>query len=75
MAIKAVVLDIGGVLEIVDDSIFPGSWPARLELTAAEFAARLDGLAGDPVVGEVTWPQVLAHWQTRLGLDDAGFAG
>ena len=43
MTIKAVVLDIGGVLEIIDDSIFPGPWPARLGLTEAEFAERLDG--------------------------------
>lgn len=72
MAIKAVVLDIGGVLEIIDDSIFPGPWPAQLGLTAVGFAERLDGLSGNPGVGEVTWPEVLQHWRTRLGLDDAG---
>lgn len=27
MGIKAVVFDIGGVLEIIDDSIFPGPSP------------------------------------------------
>jgi HAD superfamily hydrolase (TIGR01549 family) len=70
VTIKAVVFDIGGVLEIIDDSIFPGPWPARLGLTDVEFAARLDGLAGDPVVGEVTWPEVLGHWRVRLGLSD-----
>lgn len=70
MTIKAVVFDIGGVLEIIDDSIFPGPWPQRLGLTDAEFAARLDGLAGSPVLGEVTWPEVLEHWRVRLGLDE-----
>lgn len=68
VAIRAVVLDIGGVLEVIDDSVFPGPWPARLGLSDAEFAERLDGLRGDPVVGEVTWPEVLGHWRSRLGL-------
>lgn len=71
MEIKAVVLDIGGVLEIIDDSIFPGPWPARLGLTDEEFGESLGGLAGDPVIGEVTWQQVFAHWRARLLLDDA----
>lgn len=75
MTIKAVVFDIGGVLEIIDDSIFPGPWPARLGLTDAGFAERLGGLAGDPVVGEVTWPEVLEHWRVRLGLDEVDSDG
>jgi FMN phosphatase YigB (HAD superfamily) len=68
--IKAVVLDIGGVLEVIDDSVFPGPWPARLGLTDQEFAERLDGLPGDPAVGGVTWDEVLGHWRSRLRLDD-----
>lgn len=68
MAIRAVVLDIGGVLEVIDDSVFPGRWPGRLGLSDQEFVDRLDGLPGDPVVGAVTWPEVLAHWRSRLAL-------
>jgi FMN phosphatase YigB (HAD superfamily) len=70
MTIKAVVCDIGGVLEVIDDSVFPGPWPARLGLTDAGFAERLEGLDGDPLVGEVGWPDVLGHWRVRLGLDE-----
>lgn len=32
--IRAVVFDIGGVLEIVDDEVFPGSAEQRLGLAA-----------------------------------------
>ena len=66
------MLDIGGVLEVIDDSVFPGPWPARLGLSDAEFAERLDGLRGDPVVGEVTWPEVLGHWRSRASGSTAG---
>ena len=68
--IKAVVLDIGGVLEVIDDSVFPGGWPARLGLTDEQFATRLAGLPGDPWLGQVSWEQVLGHWRGRLGLDE-----
>ncbi|KRF36187.1 HAD-IA family hydrolase [Nocardioides sp. Soil805] len=69
------VLDIGGVLEVIDDTVFPGPWPARLGLSADEFADRLDGLPGDPAIGEVTWPEVLDHWRIRLGLTPEDAAG
>ncbi len=71
MTVRAVVCDIGGVLEVIDDVVFPGPWPALLGLTDAGFAERLEGLGGDPVVGGVTWPEVLGHWRARLGLDEA----
>jgi FMN phosphatase YigB (HAD superfamily) len=71
MAIRAVVLDIGSVLEIIDDAVFPGAWPARLGLGIDEFLLRLDGLAGDPVVGEVTEAEIRTHWQRSLELGDA----
>lgn len=64
------MFDIGGVLEVIDDAAFPGPWPARLGLTEAGCAERLEGLDGDPVVGEVPWPDVLRHWRDRLGLDE-----
>lgn len=73
--IRAVVLDVGGVLEVIDDALFPGPWPARLGLSDADFAHALDGLPGDPMLGEVTWPEVLDHWRERLRLDDRQAAG
>jgi FMN phosphatase YigB (HAD superfamily) len=74
VTVKAVVLDIGGVLEVIDDSLFPGPWPARLGLTATEFLERLDGLPGDPAVGDLTWEEVRGHWRERLRLDDGATA-
>jgi len=64
------VFDIGSVLETIDDTVFPGAWPRRLGLDAAELSARLDGLAGDPVVGEVSEAEIRSHWQRSLGLSD-----
>ena len=70
MAIRAVVLDIGGVLEIVDDDVFPAPAERRLGLAPGTIAGGLAGLPGDAVVGEVTEHQVRAEWQRALGLDD-----
>ena len=70
MAIRAVVLDIGGVLEIVDDDVFPAPAERRLGLAAGTIAGGLAGLPGDAVVGEVTEHEVRAEWQRALGLDD-----
>jgi len=71
VAVSAVVFDIGGVLEIIDDSVFPGAWPGRLGLGTDEFLLRLDGLPGDPVIGEVTETEIQDHWQQSLDLGDA----
>jgi FMN phosphatase YigB (HAD superfamily) len=70
VAIRAVVFDIGGVLEIIDDSVFPGRWPARLGLVEEEFGARLLPLAGDAALGKMAEPELYAEWQRRLGLSD-----
>ena len=73
MSIKAVVLDIGSVLETIDDAVFPGPWEDRLRLGPGGFATAApdSGLGGDPEVGEVSEAQVRAYWQRCLGLDDA----
>lgn len=70
MTIKAVVLDIGGVLEIVDDSVFPGPAEQRLGLAPGSIEGGLAGLPGDALLGEVTEAQVRSAWQRSLGLDD-----
>ena len=70
MAIRAVVLDIGGVLEVVDDDVFPAPAERRLGLAPGAIAGGLAGLPGDAVVGEVTEQQVRAEWQRALALDD-----
>lgn len=71
VAIRAVVFDIGSVLEVIDDAVFPGAWPARLGLGVEEFEARLDGMSGDPVLGEVTEAEIRTHWQRSFDLSDA----
>lgn len=70
MAIRAVVFDIGGVLEIIDDSHFPEPAEKRLGLAAGTLLDRVSDLPGDSVIGEVTEAEVCAHWQDRLHLDD-----
>ncbi len=65
------MFDIGSVLEIIDDARFPGAWPGRLGLEIDEFSLRLDGLAGDPALGEVTEAELRTHWQRSLDLGDA----
>src|SRR5215475_1439300 len=68
--IRAVVLDIGSVLEVIDDSVFPEPFELRHGLTPGAVAAACDW-PGDPVVGEMTQDDIRAHWQRGLGLTDA----
>jgi HAD superfamily hydrolase (TIGR01509 family) len=68
--IRAVVFDIGGVLEVIDDDVFPAPAEQRLGLASGSIAAGLSGLPGDAVVGGVTEAQVRAEWQRVFGLDD-----
>lgn len=71
MTIRAVVFDIGGVLEVIDDSVFPGAAERRLGLSPGVISHGLAALPGDAVLGEVTEEQVRVEWQRALGLDDA----
>ena len=71
MTIKAVVLDIGSVLEIIDDEVFPAPAELRLGLAPGSIAGGLSALPGDAVLGQVTMEQVRDEWQRVLGLDAA----
>ena len=68
--IKAVVFDIGSVLEVIDDAVFPVPFETRLGLAPGTVvaAADFDGAAG---LGEITEDEIRRHWQRRLGLSDA----
>ena len=70
MPVAAVVFDIGGVLEIIDDSVFPEPWCARHRIPRQRLDAAF-ALPRDPVVGEMTQSEVLDHLQHELGLTDA----
>lgn len=71
MPVRAVVLDIGGVLEVVDDSVFPDPALARLRLERAAFDEVAAGLRGNPVIGELTEAEIREHYRAGLGLTDA----
>lgn len=71
-ASRAVVLDVGGVLEVVDDAVFPRPFEERHGLPAGAVEAAARTLPGDPMVGEVDEAGVRAHWRAALGLDAAG---
>lgn len=71
MTIRAVVFDIGGVLEVIDDAVFPGPAEQRLGLAPGAVAGGLAGLPGDAVIGQVTEGEVRAEWTRSLGLDEA----
>jgi len=77
MAIRAVVFDIGGVLERVADDAWPETWATRWEaragLPAGAFAERLatHAPAGSVVTGEVTETQLRAAYAATFGLDEA----
>jgi HAD superfamily hydrolase (TIGR01509 family) len=67
--IKAVVLDLGSVLEVIDDSVFPGPFERRHGLAPGSLAGACD-FPGDPAVGAMSEAEVRSHWQDRLGLSD-----
>ncbi len=64
------MLDIGGVLEVIDDEVFPGPAEVRLGLAPGSIAGGLAALPGDAMLGEVTEDEVRAEWQRALALDD-----
>ena len=66
--IKAVVFDIGSVLEVIDDTVFPGPAEERLGLASGAVVAAAD-FEGDPGLGELSEDDMRSHWQRRLGLD------
>jgi FMN phosphatase YigB (HAD superfamily) len=70
VTIKAVVLDIGGVLEVIDDGVFPGPAERRLGLPDGSIAGGLSGLPGDAVLGAVTEDEIRAEWRRALDLDE-----
>lgn len=68
---RAVVFDIGGVLQINPDTGWTSRWAGRLGLTAADLEARLDPLWAPGVTGEATLTEIEARIGVELGLDAA----
>jgi epoxide hydrolase-like predicted phosphatase len=71
--IRAVVFDIGSVLEVIDDAVFPVPFEQRLGLAPGSVVAAAD-FEGDAGLGELTEDDIRRHWQGRLGLSDVQVA-
>lgn len=69
MPITAVVLDIGGVLEINDDALFPGPWCERHGFERERLDAAF-AFPRDPAIGEMTELEIREHLSRELGLSD-----
>ncbi|HEX8779765.1 MAG TPA: hypothetical protein VF728_01165, partial [Nocardioides sp.] len=67
MTIRAVVFDIGSVLEVIDESVFPAPFERRHGLAPGAVLGVAEW-PGDAGIGEVTEAEVRAHWQQHLAL-------
>ena len=74
MVIRAVVFDIGGVLEITPELGVDRRWETRLGLPAGEINARLRDVWQGGSVGTITLDDVHEALKDRLGLDDQKLA-
>ena len=74
MVIRAVVFDIGGVLEITPDLGVHRQWETRLGLPAGEILARMSDVSHGGSIGTITLDDVHEALRDRLGLDDQQLA-
>ncbi len=74
MAIRAVVFDIGGVLEITPDLGIGRRWEARLGLDAGGLGARTADVWQAGSIGTITLDGVHQAIRERLGLDESQLA-
>src|ERR1700761_7742428 len=70
MVIRAVVFDIGGVLEITPDLGLDRRWETRLGLPDGGVLARVRDVWRDGSIGTITLDDVHEALGDRLGLDD-----
>jgi putative hydrolase of the HAD superfamily len=70
VVIRAVVFDIGGVLEITPDLGVDRRWEARLGLPAGEIAERTADVWTGGALGTITLDDVHLALMDRLGLDE-----
>ena len=70
MVIRAVVFDIGGVLEITPDLGVIPMWESRLGLLAGELSERMSDAFVDGSIGTITEDDVHQALGDRLGLDE-----
>jgi putative hydrolase of the HAD superfamily len=73
MAIRAVVFDVGNVLELSEDNYVSAlaGQAARLGLTPGEFAELVDAVSEGGDIGSVTLQEVHGRLGEALGIDEA----
>jgi putative hydrolase of the HAD superfamily len=74
VVIRAVVFDIGGVLEITPDLGVGRRWEARLGLPAGELDERMGDVWTGGALGTITLDDVHQAMKDRLGLDERQLA-
>jgi epoxide hydrolase-like predicted phosphatase len=74
MAIRAVVFDIGGVLEITPDLGVTRHWETRLGLDAGQLDERMRDAWRGGSIGTITLDDVHQALRDRLGLDERQLA-
>jgi epoxide hydrolase-like predicted phosphatase len=74
MTIRAVVFDIGGVLEITPDLGVTGQWETRLGLAAGQLDRRMRDVWRGGSIGAITLDDVHQALRDRLGLDERQLA-
>jgi epoxide hydrolase-like predicted phosphatase len=74
MTIRAVVFDIGGVLEVTPNRGWTGDWEARIGLSADQLGERMADVWRDGGIGAITEADVHRAARDRLGLDDRQLA-
>jgi putative hydrolase of the HAD superfamily len=74
MGIRAVVFDIGGVLEITPDLGIRERWEARLALPAGEMDERMADVWRGGSIGTITLDDVHQALRDRLSLDEQQLA-
>jgi len=74
MVIRAVVFDIGGVLEITPDLGVTRQWETRLGLAAGELDERMHDVWRGGSIGTITLDDVHQALKDRLGLDEPRLA-
>ena len=71
MAVKAVVFDIGGVLEVTPSTGMTGKWEHELGLDHGELAERLTEVTEAGAIGVISEEEVHVRIGEILGLDQA----
>jgi FMN phosphatase YigB (HAD superfamily) len=72
--IRAVVLDIGSVLEVIDDAVFPEPFEKRHGLAHGAVLAAFARLEGHPGLGGCAQAEMWGYVRRELDLDDRASA-